>query len=245
MTHPPAYETDLAYIHDQGYGGFARGAAPGLLQHFRQAGIGDGLIVDLGCGSGIWARQLVNAGYAVVGVDISPAMIAIARQRVPEAEFRAESFLRFCIPPCRAITALGEVFNYLFDADHSQESLERVCRNAFDTLPPGGLLIFDVAGPERFRERTQSFTEGDDWACLVAYQHDAAQQQLTRRIVTFRQVGEQYRRQVEVHRQQLFEPDTVATLLERIGFRVEIVTSYGEYRLGEGVTGFIAQRPAA
>src|SRR5947209_4041797 len=87
MIQPHAYATDLAYIHDQGYGQFARDSAPGVLKILRQNGIKDGPVVDLGCGSGIWARALVDVGYRVIGVDISPAMIDLARRRVPEAEF--------------------------------------------------------------------------------------------------------------------------------------------------------------
>ena len=237
-----AYEADLAYIHDQGYGDFARGSAPGLLSHLQQAGVHDGLIVDLGCGSGIWARELVDAGYKIVGVDISPAMIEIACQRVPEAEFHVGSFLQFPIPPCQAVTALGEVFNYLFDADNSLRSVREVCKSVSDALPSGGLLIFDVAEPDRHRGRSQSFTEGDDWACLVEYQHDQIRQQLTRRIVTFRQIGDTYRRQEEIHRQQLFEEASIRQMLENIGFHVQVVRSYGAYPLGQGVVGFVARK---
>ena len=78
--HPPAYETDLAFVHDSGFGGFANDSAPGLLAAFNKAGINDGPVVDLGCGSGIWARHLTDAGYDVTGIDISPAMIKLARK---------------------------------------------------------------------------------------------------------------------------------------------------------------------
>ncbi|MFO0818017.1 MAG: class I SAM-dependent methyltransferase [Pirellulales bacterium] len=244
MTEDRAYDSDLAYIHDQGYGGFARGSAPGLMNHFRQMGFNDGQVVDLGCGSGIWARELVDAGYQVVGVDISAAMIEIARQRVPEAEFHVGSFLRFPIPPCRAVTAIGEVFNYLFDTDNSVRSLETVCKHAFDALSPGGLLIFDVAEPGRCRGRTQAFTEGENWTCLVEYKHDDSNQQLTRRIVTFRKVGDNFRRSEEFHRQQLFEEGVITSMLESVGFQVKIVRGYGEQPLGECVIGFIAKRPS-
>lgn len=244
MTEDRAYDTDLAYIHDRGYGGFARGSAPGLLHCFRQAGINDGRIVDLGCGSGIWSRELVDAGYQVVGVDLSVAMIEIARQRVPEAELHVGSFLRFPIPPCRAVTALGEVFNYLFDADNSLPSLQAVCRHVFEALSPGGLLIFDVAEPGRCRGRTQAFTEGGDWTCLVEYRHDVSHQQLTRRIVTFRRIGEVYRRCEEIHHQQLYEEGVMTSMLEDVGFEVTVVRGYGEHRLGECVVGFIAKRLA-
>src|SRR5689334_5247848 len=72
MTPADAYQDDLAYIHDAGFGGFARGSAPGLLTLFRRNGITGGLVVDLGCGSGIWANELAGSGYQVLGVDISP-----------------------------------------------------------------------------------------------------------------------------------------------------------------------------
>lgn len=65
----PAYGPDVAHVHDTGHGDFARDAAPGVLALLREAGIHDGLVVDLGCGSGIWAAALTEAGYDVVGVD--------------------------------------------------------------------------------------------------------------------------------------------------------------------------------
>jgi SAM-dependent methyltransferase len=80
---PSRYAPDLAAIHDAGFGGFARDAAPGLLRRLRRAGIRDGLVVDIGCGSGIWARALTDAGYDVLGVDVSEAMLQIARRRAP------------------------------------------------------------------------------------------------------------------------------------------------------------------
>ena len=70
-----AYKADLAYIHDVGFGDFARNSAPALLEMLRSNGVSKGLVVDLGCGSGLWARELSDAGYGVLGVDISPAMI--------------------------------------------------------------------------------------------------------------------------------------------------------------------------
>ncbi len=243
MTNTDAYQTDLAYIHDTGYGDFARKSTPGLLQYLQEAGIHNGRIVDLGCGSGIWARELVDAGYEVVGVDISADMIEIARQLVPEAEFHVASFLKFPIPSCRAVTALGEVFNYLFDADNSLRSLKSVCEKAFHALSPGGLLIFDVAGLDRFQGQRQAFTEGEDWACLVEYQHDESKQQLTRRIVTFRKVGENYRRQEEIHRQQLFDESEIKAMLEGIGFHTHSVRAYGDFPLMKGLTGFVARKP--
>lgn len=242
MDRSAAYDTDLAYIHDRGYGGFARGAAPGLLETLREAGICQGLVVDLGCGSGIWGGELVQAGYSVVGADISPAMIELARRRVPQAQWHVAPLGQFPIPPCKAVTALGEVFNYLFDGELGLAALRAIFQKVYDALLPGGLLIFDIATFGRCRGRTHAFTEGDDWTCFVEYQHDEPRRQLTRRIVTFRKVGELYRRHDETHRQQLFSPTEVASTLASIGFDVQSVPSYGGYPLLDGVLGFIASK---
>src|SRR5437016_8095030 len=102
-------------------------------------------------------------------------------------------------PACRAVTALGEVFNCLFDPKNSLRTLRRVCKAVFDALTPNGLLIFDVAEPGRCRGLTQRFMEGEDWTCLVEYRQDVAKQQLTRRIASFRKVGDGYRRHEEDH----------------------------------------------
>jgi SAM-dependent methyltransferase len=243
MNHAGAYASDLAYVHDRGFGAFARGSAPGLLKLLRRHGITGGRVVDLGCGSGIWARALTDAGYDVLGVDISPSMIELARQRVPEAEFQVASFFQFPFPACRAVTALGEVFNYCFDATNSLRSLRRVCRDVFDALTPKGVLVFDVAEPGRCRGLKQGFREGEDWTCLVEYHHDVSKQQLARRIVTFRQIGDVYRRQEETHRQQLYKGTSLALMLRTVGFRVRLMRSYGGYPLSKGVVAVVARKP--
>ncbi|MFC9228039.1 class I SAM-dependent DNA methyltransferase [Streptomyces decoyicus] len=45
-------------------------------------------ILDLGCGTGLpTARQLADAGHRVVGIDLSPSMVALARENTPDADF--------------------------------------------------------------------------------------------------------------------------------------------------------------
>jgi hypothetical protein len=90
-----AYGRDLAYAHDAGFGHFARGAAPELLRRLRDAGLDGGLVVDLGCGSGIWARALLDAGFEVLGVDVSAA----PSTRAPGARASPRSCAA-STPPC-------------------------------------------------------------------------------------------------------------------------------------------------
>ena len=163
-----AYDEDLAYTHDQGFGEFAGGAAPFLLETLHQHGIGDGLVIDLGCGSGIWAMALDEAGYKVMGVDISPAMIDLCKQRIPNGSFYVQSYLKTDLPPCRTVTSLGECFNYLFDTDNALEQLISLFGRIYKALEPGGLFIFDVLEPgHQGRKPEQKFVKGQDWIVLV------------------------------------------------------------------------------
>ncbi len=242
MHESNAYDTDLAYIHDAGFGDFARNAAPGILKIIAQCPDTTRLVVDLGCGSGIWARFLADAGYHAFGVDISAAMIELARQRVPQATFHVGSFVDAAVPRCRSVTALGEVLNYLFDPQNSLATLRQVSQKVFNALISGGVFIFDVAGPGRYRGIPQRFFEGVDWTCLVEFQYDDPRRQLNRRIVTFRQSGDLWRRHEETHRQRLYEPDAVTEILASAGFQVEILSSYGATTFPEGVAGFVARK---
>jgi SAM-dependent methyltransferase len=239
----PAYGEDLAYVHDVGYDFHARGLAPGLLTILEQAGLSGCLVVDLGCGSGIWAAHLCRAGYRVIGIDLSAAMIDLARRRVPEAKFYVASFLDYELPRCSAITALGEVFCFQFDGANNRRALARLLRRAYKALEPGGLLIFDITEIGLDRNRPQACRYGDDWACLVRFEYDDGRDQLLRHIVTFRQVGDLYRRREETHRVQLYDRREVAAMLRQAGFRVRTARRFGDYELLPGRAGFIARKP--
>ena len=240
-----AYENDLAYIHDVGFGGFAKNSAPGLLMMLRQNGITDGLVVDLGCGSGLWARELSKAHYDVLGIDISPAMIEMARNRVPDGEFRQASLLKAELPRCVAVTSLGECLSYLFDESNSARELRRLFRRIYDALVPGGVFIFDIAEPGRGRGPGQKHFEGPDWAVLMEVDEDTRTNRLTRGITLFRKIGELYRRDQEVHRLQLYKRSDVSKELRRVGFRVRTLHAYGDQAMIKGCVGFIARKPRA
>ena len=61
-----------------------------LLNRFAEATRGQGLVADLGCGPGHITRYLRQQGVTVCGVDLSENMVAVARTRNPEIEFRNE-----------------------------------------------------------------------------------------------------------------------------------------------------------
>jgi SAM-dependent methyltransferase len=236
------YDDDLAHVHDAGFGGFATGSAPGLLAMLRRGGVTGGLVVDLGCGSGLWAAELVRAGYAVLGIDISAAMLDIARRRAPSARFVCDSLLRVELPPCDAVTSLGECFNYLFDETNSKKALARLFARVHQALRPGGLFVFDVAEPGRATPPRSGFREGDDWAVLFRSEEDPKKQLLTRHITTFRRAGELYRRAEEVHRLRLYRGTDLARELRRAGFAARLLRGYGDYRFQPTCVGLLARK---
>jgi len=238
------YDDDLAYVHDVGFSGLSESWFPGLLDLIHKAGIAQGTVIDLGCGGGGWTECLMNLGYQVHGVDVSPAMIERARRRVPTAEFHIESIWKYTVPRCRVVTALSEVVCYR-SAGEATRNLGSLFRKVFRALEPGGLFIFDVAevGLDRARERT--FSEADDWTCLVRFEYDAKRERLARHITTFRRVDALFRRSHETHVVQLYRADQVLAQLRSIGFRVRTVRRFGDAPLLPKRVGFVARKPAA
>lgn len=103
---------DLVYVHHVGFGDFARGAGEQLISILQDHGIDRGLVIDLDCGSGIWARRLLHAGYEVLGIDVAAEMLALAQKHAPGAHLEQSSAYDFNPPECQVITALGEVLGY-------------------------------------------------------------------------------------------------------------------------------------
>lgn len=239
------YGEDLAYIHDVGHRDYALRSAPGILNILTDNNIRAGLIVDLGCGSGLSALAFTQAGYQVLGIDLSEALIAIARARVPEAEFRVESLFRTQIPLCSVVTSIGECLNYLFDIDNNFSILAQLFDRIYQALFPGGIFVFDIAEPGQITsgDTMKGFTEGTGWVVLVEKQEDRKQSTLMRRIVTFRKIENCYRRSDEVHYLRLYAAADIAEMLNKAGFEVQIIRSYGEYNLPKAHAAFVARKP--
>jgi ubiquinone/menaquinone biosynthesis C-methylase UbiE len=60
--------------------------------------VGSGIVGDVGCGPGHVAAYLAGLGLRTVGVDISPGMVEVARERYPELDFTVGSFAELPVP---------------------------------------------------------------------------------------------------------------------------------------------------
>ena len=63
------YKKDLAYIHDIGFSDFALKSAPSIIEILQENNIRSGLIVDLGCGSGLSAQEFIKANYLFLRIN--------------------------------------------------------------------------------------------------------------------------------------------------------------------------------
>jgi SAM-dependent methyltransferase len=239
-----AYGTDLAFIHDAGHGALAREAARTLLDVLNRSGHARGTVVDLGCGSGVLASGLIDAGHEVLGIDISGAMIALARARAPRATFRVGSFVTADIPACVGVAAIGEVLNYTFDPGNDVHARRDLFERVLRSLAPGGVFLFDVAGPDRGQRggAHRSYAAGADWAVLVETSVDDGAANLTREITTFRRSGDLFRRDTETHRLRLFDPADILGMLRDAGFEAHCMDAYGSFPLPRGLTAFLARK---
>jgi 2-polyprenyl-3-methyl-5-hydroxy-6-metoxy-1,4-benzoquinol methylase len=79
------YRRDLALVHHRGFGFHAQACAPGILALLEPVRARAGLVLELGCGSGLLTRVLAEAGHRVIATDASPAMLELARSYAPGA----------------------------------------------------------------------------------------------------------------------------------------------------------------
>lgn len=115
--------------YEDGFAVLTRGAVEPLLDRL---GVTAGKsVLDIGTGTGVAATSILERGGSVVGIDFSEAMIAEARRRLPEVDFRVASAeaLPFDDGLFDAVVANG-VLHHLAEPDRALEEAQRVLNPA-------------------------------------------------------------------------------------------------------------------
>jgi 2-polyprenyl-3-methyl-5-hydroxy-6-metoxy-1,4-benzoquinol methylase len=115
-------------------------------------------VLDIGCGVGRWSRWLAAQGAQVMGIDVSPTMIAEARRRVQQAGLSARC--RFAVQDLESLDAGGPydlvlavtVLQHVLDDERLAAGLSRMVRH----LTPGGRMLLLEAAPTRLNRRCDS-----------------------------------------------------------------------------------------
>jgi SAM-dependent methyltransferase len=223
----PYYRDDLALVHHLGYGFHADAVAPGiisLLEPVRERG---GLVLELGCGSGLLTRHLLDAGHRVIATDASPAMLELARRTAPDAEdLRVLVMPDDPMPDADAVVSVGHPVSYLPDED----ALERAFVAAARALRPRGVMAVDVCDlrwGEVRRDVPPQGRVGDDWA-IVTVTSVPRPNLFVREMATFlRNDDGTWRRDDERHDNVLVDTSRLPALLARHGVEATVGPSFG------------------
>ena len=237
------YGHALSQIHDTGFAGVAEAAADMLISVLKDSRLTHSRVTDLGCGSGILARKLLDEGYTVEGVDQSVAMLALARSRAPEAVFTQQTLFDYEILPSIAVCAIGECFNYLFDHNNDDVALNQLLNRVDQSLEDGGIFLFDIATPDRIvKAPPKTIFQTRNWTTLIENIHLETPLMRTRKISSFIRVNGYYERVDETHHLRLIDPKTLANNLTIRGYEFDMFDSYGPTRLPAGCIGFCAYK---
>ena len=111
------------------------------------------LVVELGCGTGSFTQVMKNLGYDIMGIDMSPEMLNLARQKSADAGLDImylEQDMRELDLYCTAgtIVSVCDSVNYVLEDEEIIETFRLV--NNF--LYPGGVFIFDFNTLFKYRD---------------------------------------------------------------------------------------------
>jgi len=240
----PYYKAELARIHHEGFGFHADAVAPGILKLLDPVREREGLVLEIGCGSGLLTKRLVDAGHRVLATDASAAMLDLARDYVPGAE--AVQQLRLPddpVPSADAIVAVGHPLSYLDDAEQLDRSLTAIAR----ALRSGGLLAFDICDyqwGEARRDQPPQVWFGEDWV-LITVTSVPDRATFRREMTMFvRTAGELWRPADELHDNILVDTNQLLTTLARTGVSAEVRDSFGDETLPPGLAAVVGHRVA-
>lgn len=128
------YEEWFSYIHD-------------ILLEYQ---IEDGLLLDLGCGTGKLTRMFRDQGYDMIGVDSSYEMLLEAREEDSEGILYLNQDMREfeLYGTIRAIFSVCDCINYILE----EEEVVTVLKLVNNYLDPKGLFIFDFNTTHKYRD---------------------------------------------------------------------------------------------
>ena len=199
-----------------------------LAARLHEAGIGKGLIAELGCGTGRITGELLKAGYRVIGFDNSEEMLRAARVNLRAKGFSPvlvrQDMGGFELPRAAdAILCACDGMNYLT----KKQDVLRVFRHAAARVKPGGVFLFDISSEYKLKELLGSrfFGETREEAAYLWQSRFIAPTRIARMDITFflKEPDGRYRRGEEVHRQRAHTVEELEHWAKQCGWTVEAV----------------------
>lgn len=156
--------TSFAYVYDTfmdnvPYGEWARHIREKLCEH----GVTDGIVLDLGCGTGTMTERLAGYGYDMIGVDNSEEMLELAMEKKTESGYDILYLLQDMrgfelYGTVQAVVSVCDSVNYITEPDE----LEEVFRLVNNYLDPKGIFLFDFNTVHKYRDVIGDSTIAED-----------------------------------------------------------------------------------
>ena len=201
-----------------------------LEEQLHKEGIRDGLLLDLGCGTGKMTRIMAQKGYDMIGVDNSMDMLDIARDNSGDnILYLLQDMQEFELyGTVRAVYCACDSLNYIT----SEEEILSVFQLVNNYLDPKGVFLFDINTPYKYKELLSDYTFAENreessfiWENYYDEESGINEYDLT----LFIKEGEYFSRFQENHYQKSYSLETILELLEKAGMKVEGV--YDGYTL--------------
>ncbi len=158
--------------------------------------ITNGIIADLGCGTGELTLRLAEAGYDMIGIDLSSEMLCVLREKAAEAQIENLLLLNQDITQLdlfgtvRGVISTFDTFNHI-----SPDLLQKtICRAAL-FLEKDGVFLFDMNTLYKHESVLANNTfeiEADDALCVWKNSYDAENMRTFIEIAVTYEDGEQF-----------------------------------------------------
>ena len=185
-----------------------------LLRYLDVDGISPRSALDLGCGTGILCEILHRQGIQSSGMDLSPGMIAIARESCPEISYEVADMTTY--RPQRQfdlVTCTGDALNHIPDLD----AIGMIFENVYGYTAPGGLFVFDILN-ENEVSTSEPFEMDFSETVRVWFQMTRpGEKQVNLKIRVYENGQLQFEENI---RETVHDPAVICELLKGAGFRV-------------------------
>ena len=227
---------EFAYFYDEFNGEADYDALYGYItDELKAHGITDGILADLGCGTGDLTLMLTQAGYDVIGIDRSEEMLSVLREKADELGLTGRLLLLKqdlldldLYGTIRAAVSTFDTYSHI----GPQENFEKAIRKAAYFMERGGVFIFDLNTPYKHRHilAGQTFDiEAEDAECHWTNHFDAATGRVDIAIdIDYHETGEHFK---ESFSEYSYPLDLVTSLLEKYGFTVAKVADGEDFGL--------------
>lgn len=199
--------------------------AQAIRDRLTEYGISDGLVCELGCGTGEMTERLSLLGYDMIGIDASEDMLMEAREKLYERTEEERRDILYLLQDMREFELYGTVRAFVSVCDSmnyllTEQDLLKVFRLVNNYLDRNGIFLFDMKTEACYLEMgNETRAENFNGAAVIwenAYKK--RKKQNTYRVTMFlREHGDLYRKSTEIHVQQAYTPEQVKKLLAEAG----------------------------